>query len=276
VRHRAFFADGKIIVETAAVKLTIDPSDLPASEVLFWTALPRSSTTRENLFGTLSTLDTNGEHLRLYPSINRYDRAHIRLEPGVASRSGAAVYDDSGTILLGADGLPKPRAQAETDLYVFAFERDYPAAVRALYSLCGSPPVLPRWALGNWWSRYWPYTQQDYLDLMDNFADDEIPISVAVIDMDWHYVAIDETFGITRRGLNDPAHAERTAGRATAGIARCFSTTGRSFGTCTRAACIRRSTSIPPKACAGLRTAMRRLRGGWESTPKRSCAFRSP
>ena len=159
-----------------------------------------------NLFGTLSTLDTNGEHLRLYPSINRYDRAHIQLEPGVVSRSGAAVYDDSETILLWQDGQPKPREQAETDWYVFAFEQDYAGAVVALYSLCGKPPVLPRWSLGNWWSRYWPYSQQEYIDLMDNFADDGIPISVAVIDIDWHYIAIDKTFGITARGLNDEAH----------------------------------------------------------------------
>jgi len=197
---------GRIIVKTAAVTLLLDPDDLPASVVRFVNGKTARLDNAGNLFGTLSTLDTNGEHLRLYPAINRYDREHIQLDPGVVSRSGAAVYDDSETILLGQDGQPKPREHAEIDWYVFAFEQDYAGAVVALYSLCGKPPVLPRWSLGNWWSRYWPYTQQEYIDLMDNFADDGIPISVAVIDIDWHYIAIDKTFGITTRGLNDEAH----------------------------------------------------------------------
>ncbi|MPM13722.1 hypothetical protein SDC9_60081 [bioreactor metagenome] len=198
--------NGRIAVTTAAVTLLLDPDDLPASVVRFVNGKTARLDNAGNLFGTLCTLDTNGEHLRLYPSINRYDRAHIKLEPGVVSRSGAAVYDDSETILLGQDGQPKPRELAETDWYVFAFEQDYAGAVLALYSLCGKPPVLPRWSLGNWWSRYWPYSQQEYIDLMDNFADDGIPISVAVIDIDWHHIAIDKTFGITARGLNDEAH----------------------------------------------------------------------
>lgn len=198
--------NGRIAVTTAAVTLSLDPADLPASVVRFVNGKTARLDNAGNLFGTLSTLDTNGEHLRLYPSINRYDRAHIQLEPGVVSRSRAAVYDDSETILLWQDGQPKPREQAETDWYVFAFEQDYAGAVFALYSLSGKPPVLPRWSLGNWWSRYWPYTQQEYIDLMDNFADDGIPVSVAVIDIDWHYIAIDKTFGITARGLNDEAH----------------------------------------------------------------------
>ncbi len=206
VDFRAWQEKDRIVITTAAVTLSLDPGDLSASEAKFANGGTARLDNEGNLFGTLCTLDTNGEHLRLYPSINRYDRAHIRLEPGVVSRSGVAVYDDSETILLGEDGLPKPREQAETDWYVFAFEQDYAGAVLALYSLCGKPPVLPRWSLGNWWSRYWPYTQQEYLDLMDNFADDGIPISVAVIDIDWHHIAIDKTFGITANGLNDEAH----------------------------------------------------------------------
>ena len=198
--------NGRIAITTAAVTLLLDPDDLPASVVRFVNGKTARLDNAGNLFGTLCTLDTNGEHLRLYPSINRYDRAHIQLDPGVVSQSGAAVYDDSETILLGQDGQPKPREQAEIDWYVFAFEQDYAGAVFALYSLCGKPPVLPRWSLGNWWSRYWPYSQQEYIDLMDSFADDGIPISVAVIDIDWHYIAIDKTFGITARGLNDEAH----------------------------------------------------------------------
>lgn len=196
--------NGRIVVKTAALTLNIDPERPENSEVEFADGCRAKLDNAENLLGTCSTLDTNGEHLREHPEVNRYDRAHIPLDMGVCAKNGAAVYDDSGSLLLFPDGRLLPRSG--TDWYVFAYGHDYPAAVRALYRLCGRTPVLPRWALGNWWCRYWPYTQQEYLNLMDNFADDRIPISVAVIDMDWHYVQIDRDFGLREKGLDDEAH----------------------------------------------------------------------
>ena len=196
--------NGRIVLKTAALTLTVDPECPENSEVEFADGSRARLDNAENLRGTCSTLDTNGEHLREHPEVNRYDRAHIPLEPGVCARNGAAVYDDSGSLLLLADGRLLPHSG--TDLYVFAYGQDYPAAVRALYRLCGRTPVLPRWALGNWWCRYWPYTQQEYQNLMDNFADDRIPISVAVIDMDWHYVHIARDFALHEQGLDDAVH----------------------------------------------------------------------
>ncbi len=55
--------------------------------------------------------------------------------------------------------------------------------------------MLPRFALGNWWSRYHPYSAAEYLELMDRFAADNVPLSVAVLDMDWHLVDIDPKYG---------------------------------------------------------------------------------
>ena len=196
--------NGRIAVKTAALTLRIDPERLENSEAEFADGSRARLDNAENLLGTCSTLDTNGEHLREHPEVNRYDRAHIPLDMGVCARNGAAVYDDSDSLLLLADGRLLPRSG--TDWYVFAYGHDYPAAVRALYRLCGRTPVLPRWAFGNWWCRYWPYTQQEYRNLMDNFADDRIPISVAVIDMDWHHVRIDRDFGLHEKGLDDEAH----------------------------------------------------------------------
>ena len=46
--------------------------------------------------------------------------------------------------------------------------------------------MLPRWALGNWWSRYWAYTADELLALMDEFKARQVPLSVCIVDMDWH------------------------------------------------------------------------------------------
>ena len=127
-----------------------------------------------NLGGTARTLDDAD--------------GRIPLADGVVARDGIAVVDDSASFLFDADGWIAPREPGRRDLYVFAYGHDYTAAVEALYDLSGHPPVLPRWALGNWWSRYHPYTADEYLGLFDRFDAEGLPFSVAVIDMDWHRV----------------------------------------------------------------------------------------
>jgi hypothetical protein len=110
------------------------------------------------------------------------------LESGVVSPNGIAVVDDSDSFLFEDDGWIGTRTAGRRDLYVFAYGRDFAGAVAALYEVSGHPMRLPRWALGNWWSRYHPYTADGYLQLMDRFAGEGVPFSVAVIDMDWHRV----------------------------------------------------------------------------------------
>jgi alpha-glucosidase (family GH31 glycosyl hydrolase) len=119
----------------------------------------------------------------------------VPLEPGVNSRWGFSVIDDSKSLLLDSDGWVAPRDGSKTDLYFFGYGHDYSAAVRALYAVSGPTPVLPRFALGNWWSRYHRYSAAEYLDLMDRFRDAGVPFSVAVLDILWHPVDIDAHYG---------------------------------------------------------------------------------
>ena len=89
-----------------------------------------------------------------------------------------------------------PRDHKETDLYFFGYGRRYTEAVQDFYKLAGPTPLLPRFALGNWWSRYYRYTQDEYLQLMDRFKREGIPFTTSVIDMDWHRVDdVDPKYG---------------------------------------------------------------------------------
>lgn len=136
---------------------------------------------KHNLKGTARTLDgTFGA---------------IPLKDGVLSSDGVALFDDSKSLLLGAGGMVEARAHEEQDLYVFAFGTDYIGAVQALYALSGEVPLVPRFALGNWWSRYYPYSQEEYQNLMLEFARKDIPLTVATVDMDWHWVDLEKQFG---------------------------------------------------------------------------------
>ncbi len=135
-----------------------------------------------NLKGTYRTLDqTVGE---------------IPLGDGLMSRNGVAVLDDSKSLILNEDGTLSERKKAVKDEYYFAYNRDYRGCLKDFFSLSGEVPLVPRYALGNWWSRYKAYTQQEYMSLMEKFTEKEIPITVATIDMDWHWVDVKNRFGL--------------------------------------------------------------------------------
>jgi alpha-glucosidase (family GH31 glycosyl hydrolase) len=130
----------------------------------------------ENLGGTARTLDGAD--------------GRIPLGSGVVSRKGYTTIDDSASMLFDEDGFVASRLPGvgRVDGYLFAYGHDYRGAVKALYMISGSQPLLPRWVLGNWWSRYYAYRADEYLALMDKFQEEGIPLSVAVLDMDWHIV----------------------------------------------------------------------------------------
>lgn len=129
-----------------------------------------------NLKGTARTLD-------------KADGA-VPLHDGVCSKDGIALIDDSTSAALenGWFSLRNP----ETDVYLFAYGHDYLAAVKALIRLTGDLPFLPAYALGNWWSRYYAYSEDEYKALVTRFEEEEIPFSVAIIDMDWHPTEVPE------------------------------------------------------------------------------------
>lgn len=133
-----------------------------------------------NLKGTARTLDnSDGE---------------IPLEDGLLSRRGFSVIDDSKSMLQ-VDDFFKPRDSNHKDIYFFGYNHNYLECLQDFYKLTGKTPMIPRFALGNWWSRFFKYTTDSYLELFDRFQAEDIPFSVAVIDMDWHLVDIDKSYG---------------------------------------------------------------------------------
>ncbi|NCB93593.1 MAG: DUF5110 domain-containing protein [Clostridia bacterium] len=120
----------------------------------------------------------------------------IPLGHGVISRNGFSLVDDSHSMALSEDGWVAPRAEGIEDLYFFGYGHRYLECLKDFYYLCGKTPLLPRYALGNWWSRYHRYTQDEYVELVERFEKEEIPFSVAVVDMDWHIVDdVDPKYG---------------------------------------------------------------------------------
>lgn len=139
---------------------------------VFWTP---GASNLHNLGGTLSTLDgLRGEH----PT-----------GEGLLARDGWHVVDDSTRHLL-IDEWAATRESAgldeNTDWYLFAYGDDYGAALRALAVIAGRVPMPRKYALGAWYSRYWPYTSGEFRGIVDEFEVHGFPLDVLVLDMDWH------------------------------------------------------------------------------------------
>lgn len=160
----------KVRITTKSVVFVVDTKTLACE----CEADGKRLSVKGNLKGTARTLDmTNG---------------YVKIGQGIMSRGGMAVYDDSKSCLLDADGALVPREKGSRDVYVFAFGHDYRGGLKEFFALTGYPPVLPKYALGNWWSRYHAYTEDEYVSLMDKFAEKKVPLTVATVDMDWHIV----------------------------------------------------------------------------------------
>jgi len=141
-----------------------------------------------NLQGTTRTLDGA-----------RGDKTKEPIEPGLVSRSGWALVDDSTRPLfdssdfrfLQGEKSPWPwvierPAGDRQDLYFFGYGHEYRKALGDYVSIAGRIPLPPRFAFGAWWSRYWDYTDQELDELVQSFRENDVPLDVLVIDMGWH------------------------------------------------------------------------------------------
>jgi alpha-glucosidase (family GH31 glycosyl hydrolase) len=128
-----------------------------------------------NLFGTTRTLDgVSGS---------------CPLEPGLLSRDGWAVVDDSRRLLFDNSDWPwvtTRKSKTGLDWYFFGYGHDYKRALSDFTKVAGKIPLPPRFVFGSWWSRYWAYSEDELKDLVKQFHEHDVPLDVLVIDMDWH------------------------------------------------------------------------------------------
>ena len=182
--------NGELIIETDKARLVYTGGKFAGNnlrvelknQMVAFTSVWHYGDKGHNLKGTTRTLDeANGE---------------IPLQDGLFSFEGWAVISDKGSMLLAEDGWIETRKDIEAeDLYFFGYGTDYLGCLKDYYKLTGATPILPKYALGNWWSRYYKYTEKSYLELMDRFEKEDLPFTVGVIDMDWHVTDVDPKYG---------------------------------------------------------------------------------
>lgn len=110
----------------------------------------------------------------------------LKLEHGLYSTDGFAVIDDSDSLVIDSSGTFLPREQKELDLYVFMYRKDLGLCLQDYYALTGYPMLIPRYALGNWWYKNRQYNMQELEQLLLNFKENNIPISLIMLGEKWH------------------------------------------------------------------------------------------
>ena len=105
---------------------------------------------------------------------------------GLYSADGISSFNDTNSKIFNEDGTVVDRGGGFIDIYLFMYNKDYEEALKDYYTLTGYPALIPRFALGNWWSRNEAYDDLALKELVDTFAKKEIPISIVLLDKDWH------------------------------------------------------------------------------------------
>ncbi len=146
----------------------------------------------ENLQGTTRTLDGA-----------LGSKIHGTIGQGLVSRAGWVLVNDSTRPLFDSTDfqflqgekspwpwvMERPASEAPgsyDDWYFFGYGHDYREALGDFVRVAGRIPLPPRFAFGIWWSRYWAYDDQDLNRLVRGFRENDTPLNVLVIDMDWH------------------------------------------------------------------------------------------
>ena len=134
-----------------------------------------------NLGGTYETVDGMDGDVQTIPGVN------YQIGLGICSSNGVALLEDTDAYCFDEDNNFSHKNTSELDVYVFFYPNDYINAVKNFFEISGYPPMLPKYVFGNWWSRFYAYSHESYVYLMDKFSKDNIPFTIATVDMDWHY-----------------------------------------------------------------------------------------
>ena len=142
-----------------------------------------------NLKGTTRTLDGQiGDNKRQ------------ELENGLLSRAGWSIIDESPSTKRGDgsttfafdksyDGIEwvaQPVDKGAVDWYFLGYGHRYKKALGDFVKIAGRQPMPPLYVLGYWYSKYQRYTSDEFMEIVNDVKQNNIPMDVMIFDMDWH------------------------------------------------------------------------------------------
>jgi len=172
---------GATVIDTGLIRLTYTPNGLSFSGSNLRAEIKKGAGTAAWAPGAVSLGNLGGTARTLDGATGPFD-----LGQGVLSRDGWYLLDDSRSPLLTSDWVQSRPPTAGTDWYLFGYGDNYRAALKSLTAVGGPVPLPRKYALGTWYSRYWPFSSNDYRQLVREYGQHDFPLDDMVLDMDWH------------------------------------------------------------------------------------------
>jgi oligosaccharide 4-alpha-D-glucosyltransferase len=139
-------------------------------------------------------MDRRGQRFPLYNKAhygygNESNQMYFGLPAVMSSNKYALIFDNSarGYMDLGASeaDIMQFEAVGGRTSYIVIAGQTYPELIEHYVQVTGTQPLPPRWALGNFASRFGYRTEQETRDTVQRFIDQDFPLDAIVLDLYW-------------------------------------------------------------------------------------------
>ncbi|WP_444902579.1 TIM-barrel domain-containing protein [Microbulbifer sp. SSSA007] len=139
-------------------------------------------------------MDRRGQRLPLYNRAHygyttESNQMYFSLPAVLSSNKYILLFDNSatGTLDLGAneEDILQFEAVAGRTAYIVVAGETYPQLLENYVSTTGKQPLPPRWALGNFASRFGYHSEAEVRATVDKFAEEDFPLDALVLDLYW-------------------------------------------------------------------------------------------
>ncbi len=116
-------------------------------------------------------------------------KGRSKYPPGLLSKAGYFLFDDSAGAVYDPEKkwlAPRNAAAGAKDLYLFYYGGDYRGALADYCLVFGHVPLIPRYSLGSWYSRFPTFDESGLRELIDEYEKHDLPLDVLVLDLEWH------------------------------------------------------------------------------------------
>ncbi|SHF89244.1 oligosaccharide 4-alpha-D-glucosyltransferase [Microbulbifer donghaiensis] len=139
-------------------------------------------------------MDRRGQRLPLYNRAHygyttESSQMYFSLPAVMSSNKYILLFDNSatGNLDLGAseEDVLQFEAVGGRTSYIIVAGDTYPQLIENYVAVTGKQPLPPRWALGNFASRFGYRTEQEVRATVDKFAEEDFPLDAVVLDLYW-------------------------------------------------------------------------------------------
>lgn len=139
-------------------------------------------------------MDRRGQRLALYNKASygyngETAQMYYGLPAVLSSKKYVLIFDNSASGFLDLGATEKDVLQFEAvagrTAYVVVAAPTYPALLQQFVNATGKQPLPPRWALGNYASRFGYRSEQETRDIVEKFEKSDFPLDAVVLDLYW-------------------------------------------------------------------------------------------